>query len=73
MQWDKLEAVIEPFYLKAGNGWRPYPLSAMLRFYCLQQWYSLSDPSMEESLYEIASLRREFFSISPEKTFVCLF
>ncbi len=30
----------------------------MLRVYCLQQWYSLSDPAMEESLYEIASMRQ---------------
>lgn len=57
MPWDKLEANIEPFYPKAGKGRRPYPLSSMLRIYCLQQWYSLSDPSMEESLYEIASMR----------------
>lgn len=57
MPWDKLEAAIEPFYPKPGNGRRPYPLSSMLRIYCLQQWYALSDPSMEESLYEIASMR----------------
>ena len=30
----------------------------MLRIYCLQQWYGLSDPAMEEELYEIASMRR---------------
>lgn len=58
MPWDKLEAAIDPFYPKAGNGRRPYPLSSMLRIYCLQQWYALSDPAMEESLYEIASMRR---------------
>ncbi len=57
MPWDKLEAAIAPFYPKAGNGSRPYPLSSMLRIYYLQQWYALSDPSMEESLYEIASMR----------------
>jgi len=58
MPWDKLEAAIDSFYPKAGNGRRPYPLSSMLRIYCLQQWYALSDPAMEESLYEIASMRR---------------
>lgn len=58
MPWDKLEAAIDPFYPKAGNGRRPYSLSSMLRIYCLQQWYALSDPAMEESLYEIASMRR---------------
>jgi len=26
MLWDPLEAVIEPFYPKAGNGRRPYPV-----------------------------------------------
>jgi len=52
---DKLEAVIEPFYPKAGNG--QYPLSSILRIYCLPLWYSLSAPSMEESLYAIASMR----------------
>ncbi|MBM2886679.1 transposase [Chromobacterium phragmitis] len=58
MPWAQLEAVIDPVYPKPGNGRRPYPLSAMLRVYCLQHWYSLSDPAMEESLYEIASMRQ---------------
>jgi transposase, IS5 family len=30
--WQKLEAQIEPFYSKAGNGRRPYPLATMLRY-----------------------------------------
>tara|TARA_R110002167_G_scaffold24795_1_gene86781 strand:+ start:1426 stop:1644 length:219 start_codon:yes stop_codon:yes gene_type:complete len=30
MPWAQLEAVIEPFYPKAGNGRRPYLLSTML-------------------------------------------
>ncbi|CAM8624804.1 COG3039 Transposase and inactivated derivatives, IS5 family [Burkholderiales bacterium] len=30
----------------------------MLRVYCIQQWYKLSEPAIEESLYEIASMRR---------------
>lgn len=56
--WRDLEALIEPHYPKAGNGRPPYALSAMLRIHCLQQWYGLSDPAMEEALYEIASMRR---------------
>lgn len=57
--WARLEAVIEPYYPKAGtgNGRRPYPLSTMLRIHCTQQWYNLSDPTMEDALYEIASMR----------------
>tara|TARA_R110001583_G_scaffold185625_1_gene345865 strand:- start:15398 stop:16363 length:966 start_codon:yes stop_codon:yes gene_type:complete len=55
--WQRLHGVIEPHYPKAGNGRRPYPLMTMLRIHCLQQWYSLSDQSMEDALYEIASMR----------------
>ena len=55
--WQRLEAIIEPHYPKPGNGRRPYPLMTMLRIHCLQQWYSLSDPAMEDALYEIASMR----------------
>src|ERR1700704_6657067 len=29
----------------------------MLRIYCLQQWYNLSDPGAEEALYDIQSMR----------------
>ena len=56
--WQRLESVIEPHYPKAGNGRRPYPLMTMLRVHCMQQWYSMSDPAMEDALYEIASMRQ---------------
>jgi len=55
--WLRLERLIEPHYPKAGNGRRPYPLSALLRIYCLQQWYSFSDAAAEDALYEITSMR----------------
>src|SRR4030088_594975 len=57
--WAKLEAVIEPHYPKTGplGGMRPFPLPVMLRIYCLQQWYGLSDPGAEEALYDIHSMR----------------
>ena len=56
--WSQLEAQIAPHYPKAGGGRRPYALATMLRIHCLQQWYGLSDPAMEEELYEIASMRQ---------------
>jgi len=56
--WKEIEGLIEPVYPKAGNGRRPYELSAMLRIDFMQQWYGLSNPAMEEALYEIASMRR---------------
>ena len=30
----------------------------MLRIYIMQQWFQLSDPMMEDALYEIESMRR---------------
>lgn len=56
--WSRLQSLIEPCYPKAGNGRPPLPLSTMLRVYCLQQWYGLSDPGMEEALYDMESMRR---------------
>ena len=56
--WDQLEEHIRPFYPKAGRGRRPYELSVMLRIHCVQLFYSLSDPGMEDMLYEVESVRR---------------
>lgn len=56
--WQRLEALVEPSYPKAGKGRRPYPLSVMLRVHCMQLFYNLSDPAMEDALYEIESMRR---------------
>src|SRR5215212_5898625 len=57
--WSALAALIEPHYPKTGpqGGRRPFPLAVMLRIYCLQQWYNLSDPGAEEALYDIQSMR----------------
>jgi IS5 family transposase len=55
--WRELCARIEPFYPKAGNGRPPKPLEQMLRIYFLQQWFDLSDPGVEEALYDSASMR----------------
>ena len=57
--WGKLEALIVPHYPKVGaqGGRRPFRLGVMLRIYCLQQWYNLSDPGAEEALYDIQSMR----------------
>ena len=56
--WRRLEKSIEPFYPKAGRGRRPYPLAVMLRVHCVQLFYNLSDPGMEDLLYEAESVRR---------------
>lgn len=56
--WSGLVALIEPHYPKADDGRKPYPLETMLRIHLLQNWFSLSDPAMEEALYEITSMRQ---------------
>jgi IS5 family transposase len=57
--WSALLAVIEPHYPTTGRRGRPpRPLATMLRIYFMQQWYALSDPAMEDALYEIESMRR---------------
>ncbi len=34
-----------------------YPLSTMFRIDCMQHWYSMSDPTMEDALHEVTSMR----------------
>jgi IS5 family transposase len=56
--WSELCAVIAPYSPK-GEGGRPtVGLTRMLRIYCLQQWFNLSDPAAEEALYDSVSMRR---------------
>ena len=78
--WDELCAVIEPYYPKEpdGAGRRPVGLERMLRIYFLQHWYDLSDPAVEEALYDSLAMRR-FVGIdlgrepAPDETTVCKF
>ena len=55
--WKALLNLIEPVYPVAGNGRQPYPLDKMLRVHLMQNWFGLSDPAMEEALYEITPMR----------------
>jgi len=58
MPWPELLALIEPHYPKGEKGRKPVGLELMLRVYFLQQWFSLSDPGVEDALYESPVLRR---------------
>ena len=76
--WSALCALIEPFYPKPGNGRPPVGVERMLRIYFLQQWFNLSDPAVEEALYNSSAMRR-FVDIdlgrepAPDETTVCRF
>ena len=56
--WQRLEQRLRPVYPTGGHGRPPYPLPVMLRIHCVQLFYNLSDPAMEDALYEIASIQR---------------
>jgi IS5 family transposase len=76
--WRELCALIEPVYPKPGNGRPPIGLERMLRIYFLQQWFNLSDPAVEEALYDSLAMR-SFVGIDlgrepvPDETTVCKF
>ncbi len=76
--WERLIALIAPYYPKAGNGRPPLPLERMLRIHFLQHWFNLSDPAAEEALYESPTLRG-FAGIdlgaepAPDETTICRF
>ncbi len=76
--WSQLCDIIRPHY-PTGEGGRPaIDLERMLRIHFLQQWFNLSDPTVEEALYESVSMRR-FVGIdlgreaAPDETTVCKF
>ena len=56
--WQRLEERIEPHYFRGERGRKPYALSVMLRVHVVQLGYNLSDPAMEDLLYEAESVRR---------------
>jgi len=58
LPWKLLLKPLRKPYPKVGNGRPPMALETMLRIYFMQQWYQLSDPAMEDSLYDIEAMRR---------------
>ena len=76
--WSALWGLIEPVYPKPGNGRPPIGVERMLRIYFLQQWFNLSDPAVEEAVYDLAAMR-DFVGVDlgrepvPDETTVCRF
>ena len=57
--WAELVALIEQHSPRAKTGRPPFPIETMLRIHFLQQWFGLSDPAMEEALFDVP-MYREF-------------
>jgi IS5 family transposase len=58
MPWARLEARIRPVYPTGERGRPPYPLALLLRIHCVQLFYNLSDPAMEDALYDSVAVQR---------------
>ena len=78
--WHELVALIQPHARgahQALGGRPPFPIEVMLRIHCLQLWWNLSDPAMEEELHE-RPLYRRFASLDgaarmPDETTILRF
>jgi IS5 family transposase len=57
--WAALVERIAPYYPEGRNGRPPFSLQTMLRVHFMQQWFSFSDPAMEEAFFD-TPLYREF-------------
>jgi IS5 family transposase len=78
--WTELAAAVQTAYPQVSEhgGRPPIPLERMLRIYFLQLWFNLSDPAVEEALYDSVAMRA-FAGIdlgsegAPDETTVCKF
>lgn len=57
--WTALVELITPYYPEGKTGRPPFSLQTMLRVHFMQQWFTLSDPAMEEAFFD-PPLYREF-------------
>ena len=57
LDWRRFEAIVSPIHA-ARRGEPSYPPLMMFKVLLLQRWYDLSDPAMEEALYDRLSFRR---------------
>jgi len=57
--WAELVSLIAPHAPQPGTkgGRPPFAVETMLRIHFLQQWFNLSDPAMEEALYDTPMFR----------------
>lgn len=74
--WQLLLKPIKKCYPQGHTGRPPVKLEVLLRIYFLQQWYGLSDPAAEDSLYDTESMRR-FVGVDlsgiPDESTLCRF
>jgi IS5 family transposase len=65
--WAELVALIAPYHPEGKNGCPPFPLMTMPRTHFMQQWFTLSDPAMEETSFDTPLYQCRELKLSPCK------
>ncbi|WP_022981680.1 IS5 family transposase [Ideonella sp. B508-1] len=55
--WADLVALVSPYLPDGKRGRPPFSPETMLRIHFMQQWFTLSDPAMEEALHDMPVFR----------------
>ena len=55
--WAELVALVAPHAPEGKKGRPPFAVETMLRIHFMQQWFTLSDPAMEEALHDVPMFR----------------
>ena len=75
--WTALVDLIAPYYPEGRTGRPPFSLQTMLRTHFMQQWFTLSDPAMEEAFFDTPMFREfaqlEEFSRLPDESTILRF
>lgn len=56
--WKDFLDVLFPYYVEKETGRKKKELLLMLKIYFLQKWYDLSDPGMEDAIYDRCSFQK---------------
>jgi len=77
--WDKMVAMIEPYYYRGKRGRPPRGIEIMLRMYLLSIWFTLSDEAIEDAIYDSYAFK-QFMGVDfmdgaqvPDATTLCNF
>jgi IS5 family transposase len=62
--WAELVEIVRPHWGGAGTGRKPTEIALLLRLHCLQLWYNLSDPAVEDAVHDRLSFQR-FLRLDP--------
>ena len=75
--WAALVDLIAPYYPEGRTGRPPFSIQTMLRTHFMQQWFTLSDPAMEEAFFDTPMFREfaqlEEFSRLPDESTILRF